>query len=205
VKISAIKPQKKNKNRCSIFIDGEYRFGLSNEIVIKHDLHEGDEIYEEDISGILLQEEREKVRNRAYRILQYRERSAHELSIRLVDIGFDKPLVDDVISGFIADDILNDHRFAEAFVHDYTKLKPRGNRFIYHELLKRGVDKKTVEAVLAGRDERVLIEEFLTNKVRGYTLQKRKDRQKVVRQLLNRGFSSELVYDIIREYSKEDM
>lgn len=187
-----------------MFIDGEYRFGLSTEIVIKHDLHEGDEIREEDISGILLQEEKEKVRNRAFRILQYRQRSVHELSTRLMDIGFDKVLVDDVVTAFIENDTLNDRRFAESFVQDYTTLKPKGNRFIYHELLRRGIEKEIIETVLAGRDERVLIEEFLTHKIRGYDLQKPKDRQKVVRQLLNRGFSSEIVYDVIRDYSREE-
>lgn len=199
MKISSIKQQKKNKNRCSVFIDGEYRFGLSKEIVIKHDLHEGDEIRDEDISGILLQEEREKVRNRAFRILQYRERSVQELSTRLMDIGFDKTLVDDVVGEFLTNDTLNDRRFAEAFVHDYTNVKPRGNRFIYHELLKRGVNKEIIETLLSGRDEIELIKEFLTTKIRGYDLQNPRDRQKVLHQLLNRGFSSELVYDMIRE------
>lgn len=204
MKISAIKPQKKHKHRCSIFIDGEYRFGLSKEIVIKHDLHEGDEIREEDISGILMQEEREKVRNRAFRILQHRERSALELSTRLMDIGFDESIVDDVVDAFIADDTLNDRRFAEAFVHDYTKINPRGNRFIYHELIRRGVNKEIIEAVLLGRDEKELIKDFLITKIRGCDLDNPRDRQKVVRRLMNRGFSSELVYDSIREYSRED-
>lgn len=199
MKISAIKPQKKNKNRCSIFIDGEYRFGLSKEIVIKYDIHEGDDIDETHISTVLLQEEREKVRTRAFKILQYRQRSVHELSTRLMDIGFERTLVDDVVEGFIEDDTLNDRRFAEAFVQDYTTLRPKGNRFIYHELIKRGIAKDIIETVLSGRDEKELIADFLHKKLRGYNLQNPKDRQRVARQLLNRGFSSQLVYDMIRE------
>ena len=203
MKISAIKPQKKNKNRCSIFIDGEYRFGLSREIVIKYDLHEGDEIDENHISAVLLQEEREKVRTRAYKILQYRQRSVLELGTRLKDVGFDESLVDDVVEQFVADDTLNDRRFAEAFVHDYTTVKPKGNRFIYHELLKRGIDKAIIQSVLAGRDEKDLIRTILQKKTQAYDLQKPKERQKVLTQLLNRGFTSELVYDMIREQSRE--
>ncbi len=199
MKISAIKPQKKNKNRCSIFIDGEYRFGLSKDIVIKYDLHEGDDIDETHISAVLLQEEKEKVRTRAFKILQFRQRSVYELSTRLMDIGFEKTLVDDVVTGFIDDDTLNDRRFAESFVQDYTTLKPKGNRFIYHELVKRGIAKDIIETVLSGRDEKDLIKTFLQKKMQAYDLQKPKDRQKVLRQLLNRGFSSQLVYDMIRE------
>ena len=88
-------------------------------------------------------------------------------------------------------------------MHDYTTLKPKGNRFIYHELLKRGIAKETIESVLSGRDEKQLIRDFLEKKQQGYDLRNPRDRQKVVRQLLNRGFSFQHVYDIIDEEERK--
>ena len=83
-----------------------------------------------------LKQEKVKIRSRAYKILHYRERSIKELKHRLLHIGFDQLLVDEVIDDFVSDKTLDDERFARAFVSDYTKLKPKGNRFIYNELIK---------------------------------------------------------------------
>ena len=200
MKISKIQPQKKNKNRCSIFIDGDFKFGLFNDIIIKHDLKEGDEISEEEINTILLQEEKDKIRNRAFKILNFRERSVQELTKKLIDIGFDESLVDKVIQDFIEDKTLDDERFARAFVHDYTKLKLKGNRFIIQELTKKGIDRESINLLIEKRDEKVLIKQVIQKKLSRYNMSNAKDRQRVIRQLLNRGFSPDAVYDVINEY-----
>ena len=84
MKISKVEPQKKNRNRCSIFIDGEYRFGLSKDLVLKYDIKEDDEIDEDLIKNVLQEAEKEKIRQRAYKILHYRDRSVQELKNRLL-------------------------------------------------------------------------------------------------------------------------
>lgn len=200
MKISKVEPQKKNKNRCSIYIDGEFRFGLTKELALKYDLKEGDEISDPEIKEILLQEEKEKIRTRAFKILHFRQRSVRELRERLISLGYDTPLVDDVIDELRADNTLNDEQFAQAFINDYTTLKPKGNRFIARELLKRGISKDVVLELINKRDEHTLIKRFIKKKLSNLDKTKPKERQKIIRRLLYHGFTPGTIYDAIQEY-----
>jgi len=197
VKISKIEPQKKNKKRSTIYINGSFAFGLSNEIILKFDLHEDDQIDDETIQNILLEQEKQKIRERALRILHYRKRSVQELKTRLTKVGFDNDLIQQVIEEFLRDSTLNDEDFAEAFVADYTNLKPKGNIFISRELAKRGIDQKVIKKVISIRDEKQMVMDFLQKKLAHFSAKNPKDRQKILRRLLSRGFTPGVVYDIL--------
>ena len=197
MKISKIEPQKKNKQRCSIFIDGEFRVGLTKEIVIRYNLHEGLEITDREFDEILHQAEKGKIANRAFKLLHYRERSADELRTRLIRIGFDSQLVDELVDELIADKTLDDERFANAFVNDYTNLKPKGNRFILNELNKKGIAEEIIARLLSTRDERKMIRQYVEKKASSLDIKNPKERQRLVRRLLTRGFTPSIVYEII--------
>jgi regulatory protein len=113
VKISKIEPQKKNKKRSSVYINGSYAFGLSNEVLLNFDLHEGDQIDDDVIQNILLAQEKQKIRERALRILHYRKRSALELQSRLFKVGFVNKLIQEVIVEFLGYYTFKDENFAE--------------------------------------------------------------------------------------------
>jgi regulatory protein len=203
VKITKIEPQKRNKKRSSIYINGAYRFGLGTELVLKYNLQEGAEIGEEEIENILFQEEKMHVKERAYKILRYRDRSARELKQRLIKLGFDESLVNDVIQDFCEDKTLDDIRLAQEFVSDYTRVNLKGNRFIVHELKKKGVPQEVIEEVITSRDEKTLARTFLEKKLANLNTNNPKERQKVLRRLLTRGFTPGVVYDLLREESPE--
>lgn len=199
MKISKIEPQKKNKKRCSIFIDGKFSVGLTKEIVIRYNLHEGLEITDREFDEILHQAEKGKIANRAFKILHYRERSVEELRTRLIRIGFDDQLVDELVDELIADKTLDDERFANAFVNDYTNLKPRGNRFIISELNKKGIAKELTARLVSTRDERKMIKQYVEKKASNLDIKNPKERQRLVRRLMTRGFTPDIVYEIIKE------
>jgi regulatory protein len=199
VKISKIEPQKRNKKRSSIYIDGEFAFGLSNELVLKYNLNADDEISDTLIKDVLLEEEKQKIKQRAFRLLQYRDRSIQELANRLLSIGFDDRLVHSVIEDFEAGGTLDDEKFAYAFVSDYTVLNPRGNRFIIRELQKKGVAKEIISKVVNGRDEKILIRDYIEHKLSHLNRNNPREKQKIIRRLLTRGFSSDAIYEVLNE------
>lgn len=199
MKISKIEPQKRNKKRSSIYIDGEFAFGLSNELVLKYNLTTDDEISDTLIKDVLLEEEKQKIKQRAFRLLQYRDRSIQELANRLLRIGFDNRLVQSVIEDFKAEGTLDDEKFANAFVSDYTTLNPRGNRFIIQELQKKGVAKEIISKVVHERDENFLIKDYIERKLSHLNRNEPREKQKIVRRLLMRGFSSGAIYEVLNE------
>jgi regulatory protein len=202
VKISKITPQKKNKKRSTIYINGDYAFGLSNEILLKHNLHEGDEIEDTTIQNVLLEQEKQRIRERVLRLLHYGRRSIKELKNRLLAIGFEEKLVKGVLDEFVRDDTLNDENFAAAFVADYTNLKPKGNIFIRRELTNKGVSAEIIDKVICRRDEGEIVESLLQSKLARFDLGDTKDRQKVLRRLLSRGFTPSIVFEKIHDYEK---
>jgi regulatory protein len=177
--------------------------GLALDIVTKYDLHEGDQITQEHIDLLLLQEEKSKIRNHAFRLLSYRDRSTREMEQRLIERGYDKNLVNEVIEEFLSDNTLDDERFTRSFVHDYTNVKVKGNVFIQRELRRKGISADTIQAALVSRDERHLILNYIARKMADLDIHDPKQCQKIINRLLSRGFSSAVVYDVISEQQLE--
>ncbi|MEO0206370.1 MAG: RecX family transcriptional regulator [candidate division WOR-3 bacterium] len=199
MKISKIEVQKKNKKRSSIYIDGEFKFGLSNEILLKYDIKEGDELTEEHIKNLLLAEEKERLKQRAYRLLRYRSRSVNEMKQRLINLGYEQEIVDAVVQELIEEGALNDQRFVREFANDYTELKPKGNIFIMNELRKKKVDATLIEDVLRNRDEKSLIKNILQKKLSNLDKNNPKEKAKIIRRLLSKGFTPRIIHEVIGE------
>lgn len=187
-----------------MYINGDFACGLSSDIIIKHDLHEGDEISQDQLQDILFTEEKAKIKSRAFRLLHYRDRSSQEMKQRLMAIGFDEKLVREVIDEFIADTTLDNQRFVKAFIHDYTIVKPKGNVFIQKELRKKGIPPALIQQELATRDEYKLIRDFIVHKCVSLDHHNIRDRQKMIRRLLGHGFSSHLVFDVINKLGQNN-
>ena len=202
MKISKIEPQKRNKTRSTIYINDKFAFGLSNEVILKHDLHEGDELDDDIIKNVLLAQERQKIRDRAFRILRYRRRTVQELKTKLLSLGFEDNLVSDILEEFVQDKTLDDTSFAEAFIADYTKLNPKGNIFIRRELKRRGISGEVIENLIEKREEKLLIEQFIQKKLARFNLKDPRDKRKIIRRLLTRGFTPRVVYDVLNAYEK---
>ncbi len=202
MKISKIETQKKNKKRSSIYIDDKFAFGISNELLIKFDLHEGDELDNDLVQDVLLAKEKQRIRTRAYRLLHYRNRAIKELKSRLLKIGFDPVLVEEVIDEMVEDNTLDDENFAETFIADYTKIRTKGNIFVRHELTRKGVAGDVVERLLQNRDEKGIAADYMHKKLSHLDIANPKDRQKALRRLLMHGFTPAVAYEVIEDYEE---
>uniref|UniRef100_A0A7V3VT71 Regulatory protein RecX n=1 Tax=candidate division WOR-3 bacterium TaxID=2052148 RepID=A0A7V3VT71_UNCW3 len=199
MKISKIEVQKRNKKRSSIYIDGEFRFGLSNDIILKYDLKEGDEITEEEINKLLIAEEKERLKQKAFRLLRYRNRSVEEMKQKLLRSDYEPELVDEVVRELVDDHILDDRRFACDFVSEYTEVKPKGNLFIINELKRKKVNDEYIQAALEKRDEKGMIRDIINKKFPKLNKKDIRQKAKVLRYLISRGFTPNLVYEILGE------
>lgn len=197
MRISKIETQKRHADRVSVFIDGEFRFGLTKILALKYDLVEDREITEEEINNVLLQEEKEKIRERAFRLLGFRDRSVQEMRERLVRIGYDPDRVEETIAELVADNTLDDRRFSRAFTDDYTNLKPKGNQFLRRELKHKKVAAEIIEEVAGGRDEKTLIRKLVATKLGRFDRRDPKQRQKIIRYLAYRGFALGSILDVL--------
>jgi regulatory protein len=91
----------------------------------------------------------------AARFLEPRARSVAEVRRRLSSAGYQPPLVETAIERLLELGMLDDEAFARAWVESRDRARPRGERAIQQELAQKGVDRATVDLVLAERREAV--------------------------------------------------
>jgi regulatory protein len=93
------------------------------------------------------------VLNAAARFLEFRSRSVHEVRRHLMDARFPDRLVEDAIARLLELGMLDDRAFARAWVESRDRARPRGEVALRRELALKGIDRETVDAVLAERSE----------------------------------------------------
>lgn len=149
-KITDIQQQKKNHSRYSIYIDGAYAFGISEDVLMRHrkSLEIGKEIESSFINEVLTAEEVQKVFDSAVNLLSFRSRSEKELRTRLKQKDYEENWIDQAIEKLKYYGYINDESFARMLARDKQNIKKLGSRGVKEELRQKGIDKETIEEVL---------------------------------------------------------
>lgn len=92
-----------------------------------------------------------EVRDKALKLLTRREHSRSELQQKLVQRGFESPLIEQVLSELCARNQLSDVRYAQALVSHRAKTG-YGPEYIRQELRARSVDPLIIDEALAGAE-----------------------------------------------------
>ena len=91
----------------------------------------------------------------AARFLEPRARSVVEVRRRLIGAGYRPELVEGAVDRLLDLGVLDDEAFARAWVESRDRARPRGERAMRQELALKGVDRATIDLVLAERREAV--------------------------------------------------
>jgi regulatory protein len=148
MKITAIKAQRRQTERVNVHVDGEFRLTLARELVLRRGLRIGDEVTD----TLLAQLEREdllwKAREASLSLLSHRPRSARELERRLARKEFPAEVATSTVQDLADKGLVDDSAFAESFVRDRVRLRPKGKRRLVQELRAKGVAQETAEAAV---------------------------------------------------------
>lgn len=148
MKITKIEPQKRRPQRRSVWVDGKFYCGVSEEVLLRAGLREEQTVTEEELFELTKGEERRKAKEYALNLLGYRMRSEKELKDRLERKGYDKDVIRDVSEDLRRVDLINDLEFARAWVRNRMETNPKGPYALRTELWKKGVAKETVDQVI---------------------------------------------------------
>jgi regulatory protein len=194
-KITALKIQKKNKNRVSVFLDHEYAFGLSR--IVAGWLAVGQELTEEKIKELQAKDNVEIALQKALNYLSYRPRSEQEIRQNLnKKHGFEEGIIDQIIERLERGGLVDDHNFAEMWVENRSEFRPRGSHALRMELRQKGVDERIIAQALEDIDEEDLAFKAARKQARKYQhLEWLVFRKKLTGFLARRGFN----YGVIAE------
>ena len=153
---------------------------------------------------------RERVFQRAAKLLAARQRSVAELREKLLTTrGATKANVEEVIARLSEYGYLDDAKFAESYASLRLRERPIGRRRLERDLWLKKVDKKTAETALdevfESTPEADLIDRAIAKRVRLRGRPKtREDAKKLFDHLLRQGFEFELVSEKVRAVAKQD-
>lgn len=85
---------------------------------------------------------------KALRLLSYRPRSIREIKQRLTKTNADTHTINRVINNLIDQNLLNDQEFAQWWIDQRVKFRPRGNYALTQELAQKGIDREIIDSVL---------------------------------------------------------
>jgi regulatory protein len=194
-KVTALTPQKRNRQRVNVYLDGEFAFGLQR--IVAAWLQVGQEISAEKIAQLQADDALEVAYQQAIRLLSYRPRTQHEIRQNLSQHGFAEESIDAVVNRLLKSGLVDDLRFAQSWVENRSEMRPRSQRALAYELKRRGVDRQIIEQSLASIDEEALAYQAALKKTDKFVNLDWNDfRQKLYRYLSQRGFNFEVISQV---------
>jgi regulatory protein len=186
--VTAITVQKKNKDRVSVYLDGEYAFGLAR--IVAAWLSVGQELSEEKIAQLNSRDEVEAAYAKALRLINQRDHSSAEIRQYLKRHEVMEPAIDDVVGRLERAGLVNDERFAQNWIENRSEFRPRSRRALAFELRSRGVSPDAIETALEQTDEEEMAYRAALKQSSKYQhLTWPEYRQKMIAFLARRGFS----------------
>ncbi len=205
MRITELKPL--GKGRYEVYVNGEIAFVLYKGDLARYDLHAGDELEEDTRRQILEETLYKRAVNRVLFLLQSKDYTYHELEDKLRQGRYPSSVVDGALEEVQSYGYINDANYAQRYVECYLERKSLGK--IKQELIRRGIDRDTVDAAIEeGRRAQGEAEENIEQMQIRRLLEKRHfdaetaDRKEKDRQyafLMRRGYSSSDIMAVFRE------
>jgi len=205
MKITSIRPVPRAAERSEIHVDGEFRLSVPTEVVHAIPLRAGEEISEETLRSLADRDERWRAREAALRLLSFRGRTAVELHRRLAARGHPADVIEACVSELGERGLVDDASFAESFVRDRIRFRPRGSQRLVQELRTKGVEWDTARATVSGVFEAEDVSEGALARQAADRWKPREGetrlraRRRLYNFLSRRGFGADSIFEVIEE------
>lgn len=189
--ITSIEQQKKDKTRCSVYVDGAFYCGLKIEIAIKHRLKSGMEIEKSQLDKIQLDNEKIQATEKAMNHLSATLKTKKQMSDFLAGKGYTQAVIDYVIQKLEGYGYIDDYAYCRAYV---GSVSGKGKAALRAALIRRGAAREAIDAALDETDEN---EDEALAVARKYFRGKditRETLNKALRHLISRGYG----YDVAK-------
>ncbi len=159
--ITRITPQKKNKDRYSVFVDEAYLIGVAASTLLDFKLKKGQEVTPPLYRELQRAEGRQAVKSYMLKILSRRDHARRELFNKARRKDYPPDVINGVLDELEAKDFINEASFAEKFARDKSHLNQWGPSKIKAHLAKKGINKEISEQAVNGLLEELNMEERL--------------------------------------------
>ena len=207
--ITRLESQVHNDDRVSVYLDGEFAFGIHEDLVVKHSLQVGATLTPEGVRKLERDEQYVDAKQAALDYLAYKPRTEEEVRRKLRQEDVPSPVIEDVIARLYELEYLDDEAYAHDYAHNRFSSKKYGPVRIRRELTERGVDRRLADAAV----DELFAEVDVTAAAWTHAEKRwprlageddpRRRRQKMYRYLRRRGFTSNTIRPILDELKQD--
>ena len=207
--ITRLAVQQHQPTRVSVFLDGVFAFGVSQELVRTADLWVGRTLSVEEQDRIAVAERLLTAQATALQYLAARPRTAHEVRQKLRRSGMTDEEVEQVMARLHLQGVLDDAAYTHAYLTSRLSGRGYGPQRLRRELHQRGISRTLVEAAVQQDlpTEDVLAAARAQAAKRWPRLARETDltkrRHKLFAFLRRRGFPSATVQQVIMELTQD--
>ena len=194
----------KSKEVFEVIFEDETKLLLNYNIFEKYKVSVDMDFSEDEILEMKYFSDIERAKSRAMNYISGKLKTKYEVRLKLKENGFAEDVIDEVLDILEKEEYLNDKVYCEIFIEDKKKLNGYGKNKIKSLLIQKGISKNIFEYFL---DEFEYDEEFdnaLKMGIRKLNLLSNEDdnfkkKQKLINYLAYRGFSFDVINDVLRE------
>ena len=197
-----VKYEKKGNSQYKIYLENGNKIDLYEDVIIKNNLLYKKEIDVELLSKLDLDNKKEDIYNKCVKYISVRIRSIHEIKEYLIKKGIDLDQIGIIIEKLIKNNLLNDDIFTKAFINDKLNFTTMGPYKIEQELKNHKIDSNIINKYLYNIDDSVIDNKINKQIIKLMKSSKKKVnlRNKIYMNLLNLGYSNEMILRNINNY-----
>lgn len=208
--ITALDPARGRLGGLLVEVDGDVSFRVPEDLVQRENLSLGSRLEPEHLSALMTEARRREAMDRSVHYLSYRPRTRMEVRRYLRKHGL-SPFADHAIDRCEELGYLDDRSYAEAFVRERVRFRPRGRPRLVSELLARGIDRDTAERAVTdtlaeeGLSERSLLRQVARRRAGALRhLEPDAARRRLSSYLARRGFRTGDIREVVGELLPAD-
>ena len=201
--ITKIEAQKRNSERVNIYIDEDYAFSLSTELVYKEGLVVKMQVDNGRLSKIAREESFLRCKDSALRTIERTYKTEKEISDKLVSKEFDVDSIERTLEFLKEYNLINDENYVKMYVKD--KIKTQGQNKIKYTLMQKGINEELIKYEISKFNDDSQKEVAYDLATKKYNLlAKREDdkyklSQKLYRFLTAKGYDYSIVSEVVKK------
>ena len=204
--VTDIKESSKGKGKFDVYVEGKLAFSLIAADIEYFKIKKGENLPDNKYNFIMENIVYIKAQDLALSYISGKMRTEKEVCGKLRLNGFDEDIVKKVLDFLKKYDYVNDYNYCLAFIRQSLKLNPMGYFAIRQKLKIAGVEDYNIEKAWneSNVDQLKYAELITDKKLKGKKIADEKEMRKLQDFLLRKGYSYDIIKDIIKNHKLDE-
>lgn len=194
----------KSKEVFEVIFEDETKLLLNYNIFEKYKVSVDMDFSETEILEMKYFSDIERAKSRAINYISGKLKTKYEVRLKLRENEFSNEVIDEVLEILENEEYLNDRVYCEIFIEDKKRLNGYGKNKIKSLLIQKGVSKSIFEDFLDNFEYEDEFDNAVKMGIKKLNLlaneeNKFKKKQKIINYLAYRGFSFDVINDVLKE------